>query len=54
MSGINIQQTSSIDQSNASYFFSDKNYAISNPHPPALILTFTFPPSIPPFRSACS
>ena len=30
-SGINIQQTSSIDQSNASYFFSDKNYAISNP-----------------------
>lgn len=31
MSGINIQQTSSIDQSNASYFFSDKNYAISNP-----------------------
>ena len=31
MSGINIQQTSSIDQSNASYFFSDKDYAISNP-----------------------
>ena len=29
--GINIQQTSSIDQSNASYFFSDKDYAISNP-----------------------
>ena len=29
--GINIQQTSSIDNSNASYFFSDKNYAISNP-----------------------
>lgn len=31
MSAINIQQTSSIDNSNASYFFSDKNYAISNP-----------------------
>ena len=30
-SGINIQQTSSIDQSNRSYFFSDKDYAISNP-----------------------
>ncbi len=31
MSGINIQQTSSIDQTNKSYFFSDKDYAISNP-----------------------
>ena len=31
MTAINIQQTSSIDNSNASYFFSDKNYAISNP-----------------------
>jgi len=31
MSGINIQQTSSIDQSNDSYFFSQKDYAISNP-----------------------
>ena len=29
--GINIHQTSSIDNSNASYFFSDKDYAISNP-----------------------
>ena len=31
MTAINIQQTSSIDNSNASYFFSDKDYAISNP-----------------------
>lgn len=29
--GINIQQTSSIDNSNASYYFSNKDYAISNP-----------------------
>ena len=29
--GINIVQTSSIDQSNYTYYFSNKDYAISNP-----------------------
>ena len=29
--GINIHETSSIDNSNASYYFATKDYAISNP-----------------------
>ena len=29
--GININETTSIDRSNASYFFAEKNYSMSNP-----------------------